>query len=83
MNWIKKIFGIKKVESAFIENEVLTVVYEDGSFDKYVGSCTVWHSYPLMNRCSTNTEKMLFDIWTYIKKFGNNYPDAHENNIII
>ena len=82
MNWLKKIFGIKEIRWAHYDKkeEIMTVTYDDGTQNKYFGECTVWHHYPLMERCATSTELQLYNIWTYIKRFGNNYPDAHKTS---
>lgn len=81
MKWLKKLFGIKEIKWAHYDKaeEIMTVTYDDASQDKFMGSCTVWHHWPLMERCSTSTESRLCDIWTYIKKFGNTYPNSHKS----
>lgn len=64
------------IRASYDKNKILTVYYKDG-FSRYKGECTVWHHYPSMKRCSTETESMLCDIWEYIREHGNDYPDAH------
>ena len=59
------------------KEEIMTVVYGNGKVYKYHGSCTVWHSYPMMHRMGTFKEGELSEIWHYIKAHGNSYPTAH------
>lgn len=40
--------------------------YKEAEYS-FVGSCTVWHSYPELHRCSTSMEGMLADFWTKIR----------------
>lgn len=75
--FIKNLLGIKTIIFANYEKSIMTVHYDDGSFDKYHGECTVWHKLPLMERCGTYKESELCDIWQYIKFYGNDYPTAH------
>jgi|GEM_PF-6614331 len=67
-----------KVVSASYVDGVLTVHYNDGTRDKYKGSCTVWYSYPYMRRCGTSEEMWLCNIWKYVSEHGNPYPTAHK-----
>lgn len=62
--------------------DILTIDYSDGSSYKYEGSCTVWHTYPMFNRCGTTKDGELYEIWKYIQHHGNPYPNAHELNIV-
>jgi hypothetical protein len=57
--------------------DIMTVTYNDNTVKQYKGDCTVWHTYPMMERCNTNSESKLSDIWSYIKEHGNPYPTAH------
>ena len=84
MGWLSKLLGIKTISWAHYheKEEVMTVTYDDGTQDKYHGSCTVWYKMPLMERCGTSKESTLCNIWTYIQKFGNNYPDAHKKTTL-
>lgn len=84
---LKKIFPEKEkmvlkthVVKADYKKPTMTCVWNDGSVTKYDGSSTVWHEQPLMKRCKTNQEVMLSDIYSYIEKWGNSYPDAHLKN---
>jgi len=66
-----------KVVRATYAGEVMNLKYSDNSVRTYIGSGTVWRSYPQMTRCSTYKEAMLADIYKYIKQWGNDYPDSH------
>lgn len=85
---IAKLFGKKAEEvvkamkpvsmtSATYSGELMTIKYDNGKSKQYSGSCTVWHTYPMMQRCGTFKEGELCDIWKYIKTHGNPYPTAH------
>jgi hypothetical protein len=41
----------------------------NGSVKTFVGSCTVWHSFPSFQRVPTSVEAKLCDIWKAIE-FG-------------
>ena len=77
MNWFMKLFFEPSVVSATYDDEVLSVKYSDGTTVKYQGSSTVWYKLPYMGRCGTSKEYQLSGIYTYIKKWGNDYPNAH------
>jgi hypothetical protein len=68
-----------KITDAIYEEkiQVLWVKWSTGNEQHFKGSCTVWHSYPMMKRMPTSTESELCDIWEYIKEHGNPYPTAH------
>ena len=72
------IFG-EAIISATYKGTTLIITWESGSVSKYEGSCTVWHKHPYMHRCSPQAEKFLSNIWSYIQKWGNDYPTAHLN----
>ena len=74
---ISKMIRDSIIEATY-EKEILTIKYESGKILQYEGSCTVWHTYPMMRRCDTFKEGELCDIWAYIKKHGNSYPNAHK-----
>ena len=59
------------------ETQILWVKWSNGLEQHFKGSCTVWYTYPMMNRCSTSIESELCDLWSYIKEHGNPYPTAH------
>ena len=94
INWLKKIFSSSSpviqavvprkivVVSATYINNILTVKYSDGSSFEYEGSCTVWHTYPMFNKCGTLKDGELYQIWKYIKHHGNPYQNAHILNKI-
>lgn len=71
-------FTGRTVKYAKYEGETMTVIWNDGTTDKFSGSCTVWYKEPLMKRCSTSTEGMLCDLWKYNQKWKGPYPDAHK-----
>jgi hypothetical protein len=75
---IKAALKIPKIVNATYFKDVLTIKYDDDTIREYSGSCTVWHHYPMMERCSTFREGELCDIWKYIQAHGNPYPTAHE-----
>lgn len=85
-NWVnkKREQGVKlllanKIVRATYEDRYMTVEYANGKIRQYEGSCTVWRSLPLMERCSTSTEIELSRIWSYIQRWGNDYPNAHQD----
>lgn len=57
---------------------ILELHYKSGRIKRYTGYCTVWYTYPYMQRCGTFTEADLSDIDEYIKCHGNPYPTAHK-----
>jgi hypothetical protein len=59
------------------ENEVMTVHYSNGDVARFKGTGTVWNKMPMMARCSTQLEQTLTSILTYVKQWGNPYPNAH------
>lgn len=65
------------IVKATYDNRIMTIEYYNGQTMQYEGTCTVWHSYPMMKRAGTLKEGELCDIWAYIKRHGNPYPDAH------
>jgi hypothetical protein len=68
------------IKATYIEKEKkLTLYYQDGKVENFQGSGTVWYTYPMIQRCNSSTERYLCDIWTYIKRWGNDYPTAHLN----
>jgi len=75
----RKYFVSRSVARATYEGETMTVTWDDGTTTKYEGSCTVWYEHPYMERCSTSTEILLCDLWSYIKKWEGSYPDAHKH----
>lgn len=77
---ITKLFTFKKVDivNATYINDELVITYSNENVEKYVGSSTVWHKLPMMERCSTTREDFLYDISKYIEKYGNPYPTAHK-----
>ncbi len=79
MNWLAKIWNklFPHIVEASYKDGLMTLKYSDGDSVAYQGSCTVWHKYPMMERCSTLKEMELYDILTYIKTHGNPYPLSH------
>jgi hypothetical protein len=67
----------RKIIKASYDNRTMTVTYENGNVTEFHGSGTVWHKLPMMKRCGTFEEIQLSEIYTYIRKWGNDYPDAH------
>lgn len=61
------------------DNYILTVEIKSWWFWRkpyrllYIGSCTVWHTYPDFIRCGTLTEAVLADFWEHIQ-FVENAP---------
>ena len=74
---LKKFFNPPYIERADYKDGILTVKYSDKSVSQYKGSCTVWHELPYMTRCNTPKERLLCDIWQYIRHYGNPYPLTH------
>lgn len=72
-------FTARRVVKAAYENDVMTVEYDNGTIEQYNGSCTVWHKMPMMKRCSTSKEAWLSEMWEYIERHGNSYPNSHEH----
>ena len=66
MMWLKKLFKrvTRKIVSSEYVDEIMTISYDDGSRDKYIGSSTVWHKLPDFKRCGTMTESWLADLYT-------------------
>lgn len=75
---ISRIF-YKTVVKASYKNGTMTVLWNDGKQIQYDGDCIVWHELPLMTRCDTQTELLLYDLQKYIKKWGGDYPEAHKS----
>lgn len=73
---VKAITPVSMV-SATYSGGIMTIDYDNGKSKQYSGSCTVWHTYPMMQRCGTFKEGELCDIWKYVKTHGNPYPTAH------
>lgn len=66
-----------EVSKAEYVQGLLTITYNDNTVTQYKGDCTIWHTYPMMERCSTSVERRLCDMQAYIKEHGNPYPTAH------
>lgn len=82
MKLLKKFFLMpfrRKIAFANYDRKknLMIVVFNDGIEEKYFGGSTVWRKYPMMERCNTLTESKLSEIYAYIERFGNSYPDAH------
>jgi len=59
------------------QDKIMTLHYKDGHTERFTGSSTVWYTYPLCKRCSTDMEIVLSEIYTYHCKHGSPYPKAH------
>lgn len=66
-----------KIISASYNNGIMTVTYDNNSFECFQGESTVWHKLPLMQRCSTTQELMLSELYAYNKTHGGAFPTAH------
>lgn len=49
---------------------------EEYTYD-YIGSSTVWRTFPGFTRCTPYMETQLSNVCRYIKHYGNPYPTAH------
>lgn len=66
-------------EEPFTKGEiVIEAHWSNDQIVFYKGNCTVWHTYPMMERCDTSLESKLSNIWSYFKTHGSPYPTAHE-----
>lgn len=80
LKFLKKRFCTPYVVKATYDEktETMTVTWSDGDTEQYEGSGTVWYKMPYMRRCGTSGESMLCELWTYFRRYGNDYPTAHE-----
>lgn len=86
--WMHKLFNMsiksKRTEiigATYDDRGVLTVDFDNGEMAMFKGRSTVWHHWPYMERCSSQKETYLCDLWEYIRCHGNPYPTAHLKNI--
>jgi hypothetical protein len=71
------------VVSGTYNNRTLTIKWSNGKIVEYEGSGTVWCELPYMRRCSTNMESLLYQIYSYCRKWNGEYPNAHKDNKIV
>jgi len=74
---VRSFFASNPIVFAEYKGETMTVKYKDGTTKRYQGDCTVWNELPFMNRCTTDKEAQLCELWKYNKKWGGAYPNAH------
>ena len=77
---LRRLFTAPYVTKAYYLDEIMTVTWDSGKVEKFMGECTVWHRLPNFKRASTSEEEYLSDLWEYITYFKKDYEyDKNEN----